>query len=465
MRLTQQQFQFVRLLELSAPEFDEAVERELEANPALEAIPEVVSQPESSDQNASAPREPDMPYYLYGHQRFDGDISDYEAPVVTDDGETLYDHLRRQIRERDIPERVARVAEYIVGNLDSNGYLQRPVSGIINDLAFNHGVEIDESCAREAFDVVRSLDPSGVCAENLRDCLLLQLAEKRAQNACASVADESVADALAILTDYFEAYSMRHTHKIISGLHLSAERMAAANEVITSLNPKPGSSFGGGRGDGVSVVTPDLRVYSDDGGLHVCVNTRYPELRVDDSFDQAVRSMESRRGKARKGNEYILANFDSARDFIALVGRRQEMLRNVMTAIVKLQKDYFDTGDVYHLKPMMIKDVSALTGYDLSAVSRSTNNKYVETPWGAVMPLRAFFSEDKSAEDSGETLTNRQIEAQISAIVDAEDKKHPLSDEKIRQAMLSRGYDLSRRTIAKYRDRQGILVARLRKSL
>lgn len=465
MRLTQQQFQFVRLLELNAPEFDEAVERELEVNPALEAVPEVESASGDEEYQPSPRRESEMPYYVYGRQVSDADGSDYESPVASDDGESLYEHLRRQVWEMDIPERVARVADYIIGNLDSNGYLRRPVAGIVNDLAFNHGIEIDESCARKALEVVRSLDPAGIGAENLRDCLLLQLREKSGRSTSETGGGQAVEDALAILRDYFEAYSMRHTHKIISGLHLTAERMAAANEVITSLNPKPGASFGGGRSADTCVVTPDLRVYHLDGRLHISVNTRYPELRVDESFEQAVSAMESRRGKARKGNEYILANYASARDFIALVGRRQEMLRNVMTAIVKLQKEYFDTGDVYNLKPMMIKDISALTGYDLSAVSRSTNNKYVETPWGTVMPLRAFFSDDKSDEESEETLTNRQIEAQIAAIVDSEDKKHPLSDEKIRQALLAKGYNLSRRTIAKYRDRQGILVARLRKAL
>lgn len=446
LRLTQQQFQFVRLLELNAPEFDEAVERELEANPALE------SDSREEDRHEEDP----TPYYLRRTVTDKSDDRDYDFSPA-DEQESLYDYLTRQIGERDLPAEVAATAEYIVGNLDSNGYLQRPLHSMIDDLAFNQGVEIDKATADKALEVVRSLDPPGVGAENLRECLLLQLK--------ALPPSQTRDDATAIISDYFEPFTMRHSHRIISGLKISDERVREANELIVSLNPKPGAPFGGERETAAGIIVPDFAVSNEEGILTITVNNRYPDLRIEQSFSEAMQGLEKRRGRARKGKEFVINRFNEARDFIQLVQQRQQTLLAVMTAITDMQREYFETGDVYRMKPMMIKDIKARTGLDLSVISRATNNKYVATPWGAVMPLRAFFSDVKGDEESGETLTNRQIEAQIEAIIDAEDKRHPLSDEKIRLEMLRKGYDLSRRTIAKYRDRKGILVARLRKKI
>lgn len=446
MRLSAQQLRFVKLLEFNAPELEEAVERELEDNPALEV-----------SENSPDP-EPILPKYSTGRYNSSSeDISSYDfAPADT--GESLYDSLLNQITERNLPEKARIAAEYIIGNLDSNGYLRRPIENIVNDIAFGPGIEVSIDDARVALDAVHDLEPYGVGAQDLRECLELQLLHLPP-----SVTRD---DALDIIRNQFEAFSMKHTHKIIAGLKIDKDRAKEAIDLIVSLNPKPGASVNA-EPDNANVVIPDIIISNEEGQFSVSTNNRIPELTIDKSFTEAVREMEAAADKKeKKGLEFITTRFNDARDFIKILKQRQETLISVMTAIMKIQKEYFDTQDVYRLKPMMIKDVSALTGFDLSVISRATNNKYVATPWG-VFPLRFFFSDSigEESEETTEILTNRKIEAEIKALVEQEDKKHPLSDEKIRQEMEARGYDVSRRTIAKYRDRQGIPVARLRKDL
>lgn len=451
-RLTQQQLRFVRMLELNAPELDDAVQRELEANPALEVA--------DADAETERRTEDTTPYYLRKARSSspDTETPDFVAPSA---GESLYEALDRQISERELTPEVAAMARYIVGNLDSNGYLLRPLPKLIDDLLVSTGREIPEAVAREAFELVRSLDPAGVGAENLRDTLLLQL--RRLPDS------PQRNDAIDILTHQFEAFHMRHSHKIISALKLSQTRIDAANALILTLNPKPGSGLGDTAADSAQAITPDFVVTNDNGELSVALNNRIPELVIDESFREAMKGLEGRRGRPRKGMEYVTSRFNEARDFLTVLRQRQRTMHDVMTAIVKWQKEYFETGDVYSMRTMMLKDLSNVTGYDPSVISRATANKYVQMPWGSVMPLRSFFSDTVGDENdggaAGEALTNRKVEAIIREVTSKEDKRHPLSDEKIREILSERGYGISRRTVAKYRDRLGILVARLRKQL
>lgn len=445
-RLSAQQLRFVKLLEFNAPELEEAIERELEDNPALEVAEE------SPKESQELPR-----YYQSSIGSASDDAANYDFSPA-DTGESLYDSLLQQLSERNLSENVLNAAKYVVWNLDSNGYLRRPLPNIVNDMAFGSGIEVTMSEAQEALDTVKDLEPYGVGASNLRECLLLQLLhlpdspEKK--------------DAIDIIEHQFEAFSMKHTHKIITGLKIDKDRMKRAIDLIISLNPKPGASVNSDS-ESANIIIPDLIVSNEDGRLSITLNNGIPELAIDRSFSEAVREMEATaQRKSKKGSEFITSRYNDARDFIRILRQRQETLISVMTAIIKIQEEYFRTQDVYRLKPMMIKDTSALTGFDLSVVSRATNNKYVATPWG-IFPLRFFFSDSigDEGQDASEALTNRKIEAEISALVDKEDKRHPLSDEKIRQEMEARGYEVSRRTVAKYRDRQGIPVARLRKEM
>ncbi len=442
MRLSQQQLRFVKLLELNAPELDEAVERELEDNPAL-GVKE-----ETHEEDTGR-----YPLFFAGN-------NDDDRPAFTpaDESESLYDHLYAQLSERRLPPKVELAARYIVGNLDSNGYLNRSLSNLVDDMAFGPGIDVNDTEAREALDAVRSLEPAGIGAFGLRDCLELQLKTLPS--------GETRDDALLIIREAYDAFIMKHKHRIISQLHLPAERVDAALALILSLNPKPGNALGSDPAEEANVIIPDFIVNNEDGELTITLNNRIPELQIEQSFDQAMANLErTAKGRPKKGSEFIVSRYNDARDFIRVLTQRQQTMMAVMSAIVKIQKEYFLTEDVYRLRPMMIKNVSELTGLDLSVISRATTNKFVATPWG-IFPLRFFFSDSigETAED-GNAATNRKVEAEIAAMVEAEDKRHPLSDQKIMEEMTARGYDVSRRTVAKYRDRQGIPVARLRKKL
>lgn len=453
-----QQLRFVELLEMNAPELDDAVERELEDNPALE-----VSDPEAEADRREADR---TPWYLRGTQRGEsssGPVPEFAPP---DHSESLYDYLLMQLSQRDLPADVMAMAEYIVGSLDSNGYLHRPLASIVDDLGYARGIEVPLDLAEKGLAAVRDLDPAGVGATDLRDCLLLQL--RRLPTS------PERDNAILILEEQFEAFSMRHSHRIISALHLDRAEIDAANALILTLNPKPGAPFGGADETAAGVIVPDYIVSREDDELFISLNNRIPELTVGESFSEAMRGVEIRRGRPKKGTEFVRDRYKSAVEFINLLRQRQQTMLGIMTAIVNHQREYFETGDVYTMKPMMLKDIEKTTGYDKSVISRATNNKYAAMPWGDIVPMRSFFSDTVASgaqasegdeEDSGDALTNRQIEAALRELVDAEDKKHPLSDEKLRGELLKRGYDVSRRTVAKYRDRAGILVARLRKEL
>ena len=444
LRLSQQQLRFVKLLEYTAPELEEAIERELEENPALEIEEESEISQEETPQ-----------YRFRANNHTDESNYDFSPP---DTDETLLDALLRQLAERSLPNVVKTAARYIIGNIDSNGYLRRPLEGIINDMAFGPGINVSQDEATEALKVVQDFEPYGVGASDLQECLKLQL-----QHLSPSIQRD---DALAIIENQFEAFTMKHSHKIVSGLRMQENRVKEAIQLIKTLNPKPGAVFSSSF-EASNVIVPDLNVNIEEGEISISTNNRIPELTIDRSFAEAMSELgRNARRQQKKGNEFIMSRYNDARDFIRILKQRQETLVNVMTAIVKIQKEYFLTQDVFKLKPLLIKDVSALTGYDLSVVSRATTNKHVATPWG-VFPLRFFFSDSIGAENhqDGETLTNRKIEAEISKMVEKEDKRHPLSDERIRQEMCAKGYEVSRRTIAKYRDRQGIPVARLRKEM
>lgn len=441
MRLSQQQLRFVKLLEYNAPELDEAVERELEDNPALSVKEE-------------HPEEDTRRYP--GYSASSGtDMSNYVQP---DDSESLYDSLYQQLSEKRLDPKVEFAAKYIIGNLDANGYLHRDINLLRNDMAFGPGVEISPEEAAEALTIVKSLEPVGIGASNLQETLLLQL-QRLPQSAERD-------NAIRILEECYEAFTMKHKHKIMSALKLTERETDAALDLILSLNPKPGASLGHGTEDHTNIIIPDFIVTNEDGNIHISLNNRIPELQIDESFSQAMENLErSAKGRVKKGSEFVVTRYNDARDFIKVLTHRQQTMMDVMRAIVKIQKEYFLTEDVYTLKPMMIKNVSEETGLDLSVISRATANKFVATPWG-IFPLRFFFS-DTVGETSGDApvATNRKIEAEIKAMVDKEDKQHPLSDQRIMEEMNKKGYELSRRTVAKYRDRIGVPVARLRKEL
>lgn len=441
--LTQQQIRFVRMLEMNAPELDEAVERELEENPALDIKDE--SHEEERDR---------YPVYRPNYGA-DEEMPQFSPPDMEN---SIYDTLYAQLAERRLPPNVELGARFIIASLDSNGYLLRPLSNLVDDMAFGPGIDLTPEEAREALDAVRSLDPPGIGASSLRDCLELQLI---------AMPDSDTRNiALRIIREAYEPFTLKHKRKIMSQLKISEDAADRALNMILGLNPKPGASLGFSVTDEASVIIPDFIVNVEEGEISVSLNNKIPELRIDMGFEQAMKNMErTAKGRPKKGSEYIVRSYNDARDFIKILSQRQQTMLSVMTAIIKIQKEYFLTEDVYNMKPMGLKDVSAVSGLDMSVISRATNNKFVALPWG-IFPMRFFFSDAVGGDTDGtDAATNRQIEAEIRRLVESEDKRHPLSDRKITEEMVARGFDLSRRTVAKYRDRLEIPVARLRKEM
>ncbi|MDE6638653.1 MAG: RNA polymerase factor sigma-54 [Muribaculaceae bacterium] len=449
-RLTQQQLRFVRMLEMSAPELDDEVHREMEANPAL------VADDDDSYQSPDASLSPAMTEWN-ASSHF-ASRSDFQEMPVADAAPSLYESLITQLGQLHLDPEVLIAAQFIVGSLDSNGRLQRDPAFLVNDLAFSEGIDLPQSVMDKAFAIVRTLEPHGICAISLADCLSLQLEYLPPS--------QERDDALRILNEQYEAFSMLHTHLLVSRLRLSQERVNAAIDLIRTLNPKPGASVDSAAA-GTNTIIPDVIIDTSGDEPVITLNNRIPELRISETFSHAETDMKKRAEKLKDNadREFILNRYNDARDFIKSLQMRQQAMLSVVTAIVRIQREYFDTEDIYRLRPMMIKDIEKLTGQDASVISRCTANKYVALPWG-ILPLRFFFSDtvgDNAGEEEADALTNRKIEAEIRRVVDAEDRKHPLSDEKITQTLLSEGLNISRRTVAKYRDRLGIPPARLRK--
>lgn len=465
-RLAPQQVRFVRLLEMTREEAEDAVERELEANPALGQE----ERPDAAQTDTTAARTDDTPYYrvkMNNTSADDGPSAREIALMNAAQQESLYDHLLLQLDERELTPQLREAAEYVVGNLDSNGYLHRSAIDMADDMSFSSGKIIEASIMRDAVALVRTLEPVGAGASGLQEALVMQL------EAMPRSADRE--NALRIVKDAFEPLSLRQRHRIISQLKLKDDEYTRAMDMILALNPRPGASFGSGDSDCAAAVVPDFAVdEDDDGDLHVSIPTRVPGLIVEASFSAAVADMERnaamRKAKKSAGedaaNAFTMQLYRDARDFIDIWNQRRTTLMAVMTAIVKLQHRYFTTSDDSDLRPMALRDIAAITGYDLSTISRATSGKYVATSWG-IIPLRHLFSErmasSQQTDESGGSA--RSIQAALKQLVEAEDKKHPLSDEEITGRLQAAGFDVKRRTVAKYREAMSIPSSRLRREM
>lgn len=468
-RLTPQQVRFVRMLEMTRQEAEDTVDRELEANPALEAVDNHADEGIASRFDAANGDIPSYRLRAVNRRHDDATPTAREiALMAASESESLYDHLRAQLDERDLSPEVHRAADYIIGNLDTSGYLRRSTEAMVDDMAFTSGVIVDPDDMRKALEVVRGLDPVGVGASDLQDTLAMQLE--------AMPKSEVRDNAINIIRRAFEPLIMHHPHRIISTLKLKKDAYEEAMKLIRSLNPRPGASFGAGDADKPGIVVPDFAVEEDESGeLHISIPTHVPELAIDEVFATAVSDMErnaaTRRRKGKDGKEedaaYISQLYRDARDFIDIWKQRQTTLMAVMTAIVKLQRRYFMSSDDSDLRPMALRDIAELTGYDLSTISRATAGKYVATSWG-IIPLRHLFSErmgGEASDEKGAGGSARSIQAALKALVEAEDKLHPLSDEELTARLVEAGHAVKRRTVAKYRELLNIPPSRLRRQM
>lgn len=478
-RLSPQQVQFVRLLEMNRVEMEDEVRHEVLDNPAIQVTDndesgrhddfnesgndneedgsanEIKPDPDMRDNDDDDDND-DIPAYRLNISNHSADDKAYE-PVATSEN-SLIDYLTEQINEQDLTENQRKIADYIIGNIDSNGYLTRSASAISDDLIFQTDLNVSEDEISTVLQMIRDLDPAGVGAVDLRDCLLLQL--ERLSGSADNMA------AYDIIDKYFVEFSKKHYDKIISAMKISAEDFRRALDIIRALNPKPGSLYGSADNAKAQHIIPDFSVEIDGDTITLTLLNNIPDLQIEESFQAMYDSLSTKKPRNRneeEANRFVKDKYESASAFIAMLRQRQTTLFNTMRAIVDRQKDFFLTEDESSLRPMVLKDIAADTGYDISVISRATSGKYVMTQ-GGIYPLKFFFNEGMRR-DSGEDVSTREIQSSLKQLIEKEDKNKPYSDEQLCALLKEKGYEIARRTIAKYRERLGFPVARLRKEL
>ena len=466
-RISPQQIQLIKLMELPTVELEERIKRELEENPALEEDPTLANSELLETQDDSITEE-----LLLGDYLREEDIPDYklqeiksiEKPgredVSQSHSKSLYESLLEQLGLRGLTDKERLIAEQIIGNIDDDGYLRRSLSDITDDIAFTLGIEVTEEEAASVLTVVQDLDPPGIAAKDLRESLLIQLSKKEQK--------DTVALARKVMDEYFADFSKRRYDKIMRSLHIDEEEMKALRHEIQSLNPKPGALLEDGYDEKSAHIVPDFVIEGREGKLFLSLNnSNIPELRINREYHEMMNDFVANENNRTSGRRdailFVKQKMDAAQWFIDAVKQRQETLLKTMTAIMEAQYDFFLTGDESAIKPMILKDIADKTGYNISTISRVSNSKYVQCEHG-VYPLKSLFSESMPT-DSGEEVSAIEIKTLLKTFVEEEDKNKPLTDEALAEKMRERGYVIARRTIVKYREQIGIPVARFRKEL
>jgi RNA polymerase sigma-54 factor len=484
LKMLPQQIQLMKLLQVPTAYLEERIKEEIEENPALELEAGEEDPWEQQEDNASAEEADDRVEALDEEtDRYDletWEVSDYadnddvaeyklrddnypefdDKQVIPVRMETsFHDLLIDQLGMLDLSEDDRKIAEQIVGSIDDDGYLRREVASIVDDLAFRQSIYTDEEKVRALIARIQQFDPPGVCARDLQECLYLQLMRQ---------ADEGkeVGHALEIITHYFEEFTRKHYDKIEKALNISGAELKEVMAHITKLNPRPGGQAATDSENNHYII-PDFFVVNNAGIPELTLNSKNaPDLRISNEYKDMLRDYEKGSKKDKRQKEavtFIRQKIDSAKWFIDIIKQRQETLYNTMHAIVQRQQDFFLTGDETQLKPMILKDIAEVTGLDISTISRVANSKYVQTEFGTFL-LKFFFSEGMST-DSGEEVSTREVKKILSELVEAEDKHKPLSDDVLTEMLQQKGYNIARRTVAKYREQLNIPVARLRKEL
>lgn len=472
-KLSPQQIQFIKLLQVPTANLEEAIEHELEVNPALEIDPqtnttedpyEFSNDTEQEGSNEGSDDSDDISDYLrdendsmsdyHVNENGDDDEDDRESPVRQES--TFHDYLLSQIGLWDLNEQDTRIAEQLIGSIDDDGYLRRDVMSIVDDLAFNANVYVSETDIENILLKVQELDPAGVGAADLQECLMLQL--KRLEST------RPVTDARQILQKYFDEFTKKQYDRIKSQLSLDDEAFKAAIQVIIKLTPKPGMAFHDGSKENGYII-PDFFVYNNNGVLELTLNSRNaPTLRISDEYRDMLKAYDKGSMKDKQQKEavtFIKQKLDAAKWFIDAIKQRQHTLLYTMKSIMDYQSEFFFTGNESSLKPMILKDIADKINMDISTVSRVANSKYVQTEYGTFL-LKYFFSESIT-NDAGEEVSTYEVKNLLQDLVDHEDKSNPLSDEQLMEQLSEKGFKVARRTIAKYREQLQIPVARLRK--
>lgn len=473
-KLSPQQIQMIKLLEVPSMLLEQRIKKELEENPALEEGPDEETA-DVADDVAEEEQfdDKDQEEFTLDDYIDDDDIPDYRlqsnnyskddekrSEIPFSVGSSFHEHLQSQLGLRTLTERQKVLGEYIIGNIDEDGYLRREISSISDDLAFLQNLEATEEELEEILEVIHDFDPAGVGARTLQECLLLQISRRGNGN-------EEVALAKTILASYFDEFTKRHYDKISQRLNLSDDQLKAAIDEILKLNPKPGGSVADPYNRTAQHIIPDFILDQTDNGLELHLNSRnLPDLKVSRTYSEMLEAYSRDRNSNKELKEavsFVRQKLDAAKWFIDAIRQRQNTLLLTMNAIIEYQKEYFTEGDETKMKPMILKDIAEMTGLDISTVSRVANSKYIQTHFG-IYPLKFFFSEGLQT-DSGEEVSTREIKKILEECLAGEDKRKPLTDEKLTDILQEKGYQIARRTVAKYREQLNIPVARLRKEL
>ncbi|WP_304137743.1 RNA polymerase factor sigma-54 [Mesonia mobilis] len=473
-KLSPQQIQLMKLIQLPTQAFEQRVKQELEDNPALDSGKEKTDEYEFEDEFKNEEQDNDsevieteidvdeylsddeIPNYRLQANNYSSDDEEKSVPYAS--GTSFSQHLKTQLQTFRLKEEEMKIAEFLVGSVDESGYIRRDVPDIVDDLAFTQNVYTDEETVERIFKIVHQLDPAGVGARNLQECLLIQLKRKNPT--------ASVELAIEILDKAFDQFTKKHYSKLLSKFDISEDQLRDAIEEIEHLNPKPGGSYAGNLRP-VEHVTPDFTIKIKDGELELSLNGRNaPQMHVSRDYSNMLKGYKESKNKTKEQKDavmFIKQKLDSAKWFIEAIKQRQETLFVTMSAIMHHQEEYFLSGDERDLKPMILKDIAEEIEMDVSTVSRVANSKYVDTPYGTKL-IKEFFSESMK-NDQGEDVSTREIKKILEITVGEEDKKKPLTDDKLSKILKDKGYPIARRTVAKYREQLDIPVARLRKEI
>jgi RNA polymerase sigma-54 factor len=475
-KLSPQQIQMIKLLEIPTMQLEQRIKAEIEENPALEEgalednslksdaqEEEDMSDPKDKDKDEFTledyMEEDDYPSYKLNAQNYSKDDKREEIPFSV--GLSFHDFLESQLGLRSLDEKQQLLALYMLGNIDDDGYLRRRLESIVDDVAFALNIKTDEPELIGILRIIQELDPPGVGARNLQECLLLQI-EAKDQNS------EEIQLAHKILKDFFAEFTRKHYDKILTRLNIKDDQLKDALDEILKLNPKPGSTYTDPQNKGYGHIIPDFILENNEGDLELSLNARnVPELRVSKTYNEMLQTYHHNRGNNTRSDKealsFVKQKLDSAKWFIDAIRQRQNTLLVTMNAIISYQHEYFLSGDETKLRPMILKDIADITGLDVSTISRVANSKYIQTNFG-IMPLKFFFSEGMQTE-SGEEVSTREIKKILQNCLDSEDKRHPITDDRLAEILKEKGYHIARRTVAKYREQLNIPVARMRKEL
>ena len=469
-KLSPQQIQLMKLIQLPTQAFEQRISQEMNENPALEGGKE---EPEKFDEDINdeyqetideAPEiniddylsDDETPSYKLNANNYSADDQQTHMPYAA--GQSFTQHLMLQLNTYRLEESEKEIAKFLVGSVDESGYIRREIADIVDDLAFTQNVYTQEAAVESVLEKVQELDPAGVGARDLQECLLLQLKRKQ-QNSKVVLASR-------ILKETFDHFSKKHYKKLLQKFSISEDELREAIAEIESLNPKPGGAISSNTRM-VEHVVPDFAITIVEGGLELTLNGRNaPELHVSREYSNMLKGYKESKDKSKSQKEAVLfikQKLDAAKWFIDAIKQRQQTLFVTMNAIMHQQEAYFLSGDQRKLRPMILKDIADTIGMDISTVSRVANSKYVDTPYGTKL-IKEFFSESMK-NDQGEDVSTKEIKKILEITIGEEDKRKPLTDDKLAQILKEKGYPIARRTVAKYREQLELSVARLRKEL